>query len=30
MGAFTAPIYPASAWVVSLEVPENRRAEANV
>lgn len=29
MGVFTAPIYPASAWVVSLEVPENRRAEAN-
>jgi MFS family permease len=29
MGVFTAPIYPASAWVVSLEVPENRRAEVN-
>lgn len=29
MGVFTAPIYPAATWVVSLEVPENRRAEAN-
>ena len=29
MGVFTAPVYPASALVVSLVVPENRRAEAN-
>jgi MFS family permease len=29
MGVFTAPIYPASGRVVSLEVPENRRAGAN-
>jgi len=29
MGVFTAPIYPASCRVVSLEVPESRRAEAN-
>lgn len=29
MGIFTAPIYPASVRMVSMEVPASRRAEAN-